>query len=75
MSLDPHKLKAAELVRLMNSTPLGECLNRADAYRQRDAAGVHVGDGQTFDLIRYAAWLFADWIDARANRSRSPEVR
>lgn len=75
MALDPHKLKAAELVRLMNATPLGQTLTRDRAYRQRDVAGDSVGDGQTFDLVRYAAWLFAGWIEARAHRSRSPEIR
>lgn len=57
MTLDPRRLKPAELVRLVNSTPLGAVLNERQLYRQRARAGYRVGEGKTVDLLRYTAWL------------------
>lgn len=65
MALDPHALKPSELARLMNATPLGETMSRQRIYRQRDRGGLRVGDGETFDLIRYTAWLFLEWKERR----------
>jgi hypothetical protein len=79
MATNPHALKPAELVRLMNSTPLGAVINRDRIYRQRDQGGMFVGNGETFDLIRYAGWLFSAWVerqtDVRAKMSRSERHR
>ena len=60
MKVDPRNLRPAELVRLLNSTPLGEVLRPHILYRHRDRAGFHIGDGRHVDLIRYAAWLIQE---------------
>lgn len=57
MSLDVRQLSPTELVRLVNSTPLGAVLSAAKLHRQMDKAGYRIGDGRTINFIRYAAWL------------------
>lgn len=57
MPIDPRKLKPTELVRLLNSTPLGEVISERQLHRHRSRAGFRIGDGRTVDLLRYAAWL------------------
>lgn len=54
---DPRNLKPGELVRLLNSTPLGAVLDDRRLRRHRERAGARLGDGKTLDLLRYAAWL------------------
>jgi hypothetical protein len=54
---DFQKLRPGALVRLLNSTPLGEVLTDSRLRRHRARAGLRLGDGQTIDLFRYAAWL------------------
>jgi len=54
-------LRAGELCRLLNSTPLGECLGERQLHRHRTRAGLRIGasgDPNRVDLLRYAAWLF-----------------
>ncbi|MEP0848350.1 MAG: phage terminase large subunit family protein [Phycisphaerae bacterium] len=55
--IDPRKLKPTELVRLLNSTPLGEVISERQLHRHRSRAGFRIGDGRTVDLLRYVAWL------------------
>ena len=43
MPIDPRKLKPAQLVQLLNSTPLGEVANDRTLYRHRARAGLHIG--------------------------------
>ncbi len=57
MPIDPRKLKLTELVRLLNSTPLGEVISERQLHRHRSRAGFRIGDGRTIDLLRYVAWL------------------
>ncbi len=57
MAIDPRQLKPSELVRLLNSTPLGEVTSERQLYRDRQRAGFRIGDGNRVDLVRYAAWL------------------
>ena len=57
MAIDPRKLKPTELVRLLNSTPLGEVISERQLHRHRSRAGFRIGDGRTVDLLRYVAWL------------------
>ncbi|MCG3128270.1 MAG: phage terminase large subunit family protein [Phycisphaerae bacterium] len=57
MPIDPRKLKPTELVRLLNSTPLGEVISERQLHRHRSRAGFRIGDGRTVDLLRYVAWL------------------
>ena len=56
-AINPRSLKISDLVRLLNSTPLGEVVASHTVYRQRDRAGFLVGDGKTIDLLRYTGWL------------------
>ncbi len=57
MKIDPRKLRPSELVRLLNSTPLGEVVSERQLHRHRSRAGFRIGDGRTVDLLRYVAWL------------------
>ncbi|MEX2185626.1 MAG: hypothetical protein WD875_02485 [Pirellulales bacterium] len=52
MPTDPRKLRASELCRLLNSTPLGEVLNERQLHRHRSRAGLRIGDGRHIDLLR-----------------------
>jgi hypothetical protein len=58
-SIDVRKLRPAELVRLLNSTPLGEVIDGRKLKRQRERAGYRIGDARTIDLPRYVAWLIS----------------
>ena len=55
--LDFHSLRPCDLVRLFNSTSLGEVINERKFYRHRARAGYRIGDGRRVDLFRYTAWL------------------
>ena len=58
MATNPRKLKPAELLRLVNSTPLGEVIGSSSFYRLRQKAGLNVsGDGKTIHLLKFARWL------------------
>lgn len=57
LAIDVRKLRPSELIRLANSTPLGEVLNARKLTRFRDRAGLRIGDDRTIDLLRFAAWL------------------
>ncbi|MBU4399743.1 MAG: hypothetical protein KKE86_10465, partial [Planctomycetes bacterium] len=57
MAIDPRQLRPTELVRLLNSTPLGEVISERQLYRHRSRAGFRIGDGRHVDLFRYVAWL------------------
>ncbi|MCK4601681.1 MAG: hypothetical protein KAU28_04405, partial [Phycisphaerae bacterium] len=57
MPLDTQQLTATELIRLVNSTPLGPVLTPTKVNRQMNEAGYRVGDGKTIHLIRYVSWL------------------
>jgi len=57
MTIDPRKLRPAQLIGLLNSTPLGEVAGERTIYRHRARAGLRIGDGRHIDLLRYVAWL------------------
>ena len=61
MATDVRRLRAGELCRLLNSTPLGECLGERHLHRHRTRAGLRIGadgDPNRVNLLRYVAWLF-----------------
>jgi hypothetical protein len=60
MPTDPRQLKPGELIRLINSTPLGEVLREPQLRLQRSRAGLRIGRGPTIDLLQYTAWLVAE---------------
>jgi hypothetical protein len=57
------------LCRLLNSTPLGEVINQRQLKRQRERAGLRIGDARHVDLLRYVAWL----IQVRHAATPQPE--
>lgn len=57
MAIDPRHLRPTQLVRLLNSTPLGTVFEERQLHRHRSRAGFRIGDGKTVDLVRYVAWL------------------
>jgi hypothetical protein len=57
MSNDPRRLRAVELCRLLNSTPLGEVVTERKLQTHRTRAGMRIGDHRRVDLVRYVAWL------------------
>ena len=57
MAIDPRRLRPTELVRLLNSTPLGEVIGERQLLRHRSRAGFRIGDDRHVDLFRYVAWL------------------
>jgi len=57
VAIDPKQLRPSELVRLLNSTPLGEVIGERQLLRHRSRAGFRIGDGRHVDLFRYAVWL------------------
>ena len=59
MAIDPRQLRPNELVRLLNSTPLGEVISERQLLRHRSRAGFRIGDDRHVDLFRYVAWLAA----------------
>jgi len=73
MPLDPNKLSRNELVQLINSTPLGECITRGRVNSQMNRAGRRWHDGRHIRLLDYLRWLVREIerpakpkIDARA---------
>ncbi|MBN2584451.1 MAG: phage terminase large subunit family protein [Planctomycetes bacterium] len=54
---DPRRLRPAQVVRLLNSTPLGQVLTDRLLHRHRELAGHRIGDDTTVDLLRYTSWL------------------
>ena len=59
MAINPRQLRPTELVRLLNSTPLGEVISERQLLRHRSRAGFRIGDDRHLDLFRYVAWLVA----------------
>jgi hypothetical protein len=57
MAIDLQNLKPAELVRLLNSTPLGTVITSTRLSRQRNDAGHRIGDSRRINLVRYVSWL------------------
>ena len=57
MARDVKQLSPTELVRLVNSMPLGTVLSAPRLHRQMNQAGLRIGDGRTIHLVKYVAWL------------------
>jgi hypothetical protein len=66
VAIDPRRLRPADLVRLLNSTPLGAVTGERQLYRHRTQAGYRIGDGRHIDLLRYVAWLIIERQRAQA---------
>jgi hypothetical protein len=64
---DLRRLAPGDVLRLLNSTPIGEVLTERRLRRHRTRAGFRIGDGRTVDLFRYLAWI--------ADQHHAPEER
>jgi hypothetical protein len=77
VATDVRRLRAGELCRLLNSTPLGECLGERHLHRHRTRAGLRIGadgDPNRVNLLRYVAWLFDQrHAPERATDAASPD--
>jgi len=67
----PRSMRPSALLRLVNSTPLGEVLKHRQLYEHQNAGGMRIGDGKRIDLVRYAAWLFLRVEGEMAKRKQS----
>jgi hypothetical protein len=72
VAIDPRHLKPAEVVRLLNSTPLGPVIDDRQVYRHRMRAGFRIGDGRHVDLFRYTAWLVEAHNEPRPEPGADP---
>ena len=54
---DLRRLSPGDVLRLLNSTPVGEVLTERRLRRHRSRAGFRIGDAKHLDLFRYLAWL------------------
>lgn len=72
-SLDIRNLSQTQLVRLLNSTPLGAVVNAPKVNRQLNEAGLRItssSDARRINLIKYTGWL-AKRYDAPKPEGRS----
>ena len=77
MAINPLRLKPTEVLRLLNSTPVGTVTGERLLRRHRDAAGMNISDdaGQTVNIFKYAAWLTRRWLERDETPSMSYEER
>ena len=59
-SIDPRRLRPADLLRLVNGTGVAH-LPETRLRRHRNRAGYTIGDARTVDLFKYAAWLTLEY--------------
>lgn len=58
MPINPLKMTASEITRLINSTPLGTVMGERQIYRHLNRAGLRISsDGRNINLIKYIGWL------------------
>lgn len=57
--MDLKNVAPAALVRLLNSTPLGEVITERRLYRHRQLAGLRIGSDKGIHLAAYGRWLAA----------------
>lgn len=67
-------MRACDVVRLLNSTPLGVVINERQLFRHRGRAGDCFSNGRRIDFLRYVAWLCEQHPQhkARPKRPRTP---
>ncbi|GMV84137.1 MAG: hypothetical protein AMXMBFR7_53210 [Planctomycetota bacterium] len=62
-------MRGCDVVRLLNSTPLGAVICDRQLYRHRQRSGFRFNDGKRVNLLRYVAWL----VDERERRTEAAE--
>ncbi len=75
MAIDTRQLTPTELVRMLNSTPMGVVTSVAKVGRQMNTAGFRVGDGKRINLLRYVAWLAREREKPRPPKLSVEEAR
>ena len=60
--INPRQLKPSVLARLLNSLGQGEVISERQLRRHRNQAGYTIGNANTVDLFRYAAWLTLEYF-------------
>ena len=77
MAINPTRLRPSDVVRLVNSTPVGPVLIDRQLRRHRDRAGFRVTDdgGQSVNIFKYAAWLSDIWFETEANPPQTYEEK
>ena len=75
MALNPTKLRPAKLVRILNSAGFGEVISDSTLRRHRNRAGYTIGDEETVDLLRYAAWLTGQYLTPSQDARSYDEVK
>ena len=73
--LDPRHLKPVAFVRLLNSTDRGTVISARQLRRHRERAGYQIGDDETVDLFRYAAWLTLEYLRPPEERQSYEETK
>lgn len=71
MATDSRKLRPSEFCLLLNSTPLGQVITEPQLRRQRNQAGLRIGNAKHVDLVRYVAWMVQQ---RHMPKPKSPEV-
>lgn len=66
---DPFRLKTSEMVRMLNSTPMGTVISERQLYRHRQRSGGRFFQAGRNCLIAYIGWL----IDERHRRQMKQE--
>ncbi len=75
MAIDTRQLSPTELVRMLNSTPLGVVTGISKLNRQMNTAGFRIGDGKRIHLVRYVAWLAREHDKPQPPRLTVEEAR
>src|SRR5262249_16130240 len=73
VSTDPRRLKLVDLLRLLNSTPLGAVIQEHQLKNHRNRAGLRIGDSRRIDLVKYVAWLVTERHKPKAVKSTEIE--
>ena len=75
MPLDIGKLTPTELIRLVNSTPLGPVLSPTKVNRQMNQGGYRIGDGRRIHLAKYVSWLARGLDKPKASKQSVADAR
>lgn len=73
MPLDPSNIIPAELIRLLNSTPMGQVIDDRTLHKDRERAGYAIGKERTLNLVHYMAWLLKERAVPTATRIEPEE--
>ncbi len=68
-------LTQTELLRVVNSTPLGSVLTRSRLRQQLDVGALAFGDGRRLDLLRYIGWLATERAKPPRERTDYAEAK